>query len=346
MGNGLVTVLNLCPNDTPFHTALHQFSVSPHARRFDELYEVDMGSVLGEGKFSKVVMGRIRSTEQRLAIKLISLEDEASRRVTEEIVILRTLRGHPGVVQLIDCDVDEEELAEAPSGSVRQIRMALELCEGGELYERIQRRGRYPQEEAKVLVANLLDALAFIHAKGIMHRDLKLENILLCSKLSYTDAKISDFGLARTAPDFPRRLPRSTSICGSDFYLSPEVIRQEEYGREVDVWALGVIFYVLVSGQLPFYSKVLHKLYRQILERDLDMEEPVEVWGGVSQGCRDLLNRLLQARPGDRVTADQARAHPWLRNTRLADPGTSVSFGENHTHLTPAGGVLLQNGRY
>merc|ERR1711971_59203 len=125
----------------------------------------------------------------------------------------------------------------------------------------------------KVLIRNLLSALAFIHNKGIMHRDLKPENILLASKVSNTDIKISDFGLAKISKDYPRRLPRSHSICGSDFYLAPEVIKQEEYGREIDVRSVGVVCYVILSGSLPFFHNVLHKLYRQIVERDLSFPE-------------------------------------------------------------------------
>merc|ERR1719321_2503094 len=147
----------------------------------------------------------------------------------------------------------------------------------------------YPEMEAKTLVRNLLEAVAFIHSKGIMHRDLKPENILLASKISNTDLKISDFGLARMSRDFPHRLPRSHSICGSDFYLAPEVIKQEEYGREIDIWAVGIITYVLLSGSLPFFHNVLHKLYRQILERDLSF--PDRAWSGVSKGAQDFVVR-------------------------------------------------------
>jgi len=97
------------------------------------------------------------------------------------------------------------------------MRFVFELCEGGELYDRVQQRGFYPEQDAKILLRNLLDAIEYIHSKGIMHRDLKPENILLSSKTSDTDVKISDFGLAKVSKDYPRRLPRSHSICGSDF---------------------------------------------------------------------------------------------------------------------------------
>jgi serine/threonine protein kinase len=182
---------------------------------------------------------------------------------------------------------------------------------GGQLFDRIQQKQFYPEQEGKALMRNLLEAIAFIHSKGIMHRDLKPENILLSSKVSNTDIKISDFGLAKISKDYPRRLPRSHSICGSDFYLAPEVIKQEEYGREIDIWSVGVVCYVVLSGSLPFFHNVLHKLYRQIVERDLNF--PEAAWRSVAKGAQDFILRLLQVRPGDRLSAEQSLNHPWLR---------------------------------
>jgi len=139
--------------------------------------------------------------------------------------------------------------------------------------------------------------------------------------------KISDFGLARVSLDYPRKLPRANSICGSDFYLAPEVIKQEEYGREVDIWAIGVITYVLLSGSLPFFHQVLHKLYRQIVERDVGF--PEEAWRNVSKGALDFILRLLQVRASDRLSAEQSLGHPWLRGQ-----SSSSSFGSNYQELT------------
>jgi len=277
---------------------------------FDGTYEVDESNCLGTGKFAVVhICWRRDKPEKRYALKVINtrIGDMASlNRIREEINILQALGSHPGLVSLVDTD-------DSLAGS---IRLVLELCEGGELYDRIQQKQYYTEQEAKLCCQKLLEAVAFIHGRGIMHRDLKPENILLCSKVSNTNIKISDFGLAKISRDYPRRLPRSHSICGSDFYLAPEVIKQEEYGREIDIWALGVITYVLLSGSLPFFHNVLHKLYRQIVERDLSF--PEQAWKGVSKGALDFILRLLQVRAGDRLTADQALSHPWLRGTNAA----------------------------
>lgn len=311
MGNKLVT---LCPTD--FY----------EDEGFDNIYEVDEGNYIGTGKFAVVhLCWRRNQPEKRYALKVINTRvgDMTSlNRIREEITILQVLGNHQGMVSLIDVD-------ETLPGN---IRLVLELCEGGELYDRIQQKQYYPEHEAKICCRQLLEAVAYVHGKGIMHRDLKPENILLNSRVSNTDIKISDFGLAKMSRDYPRRLPRSHSICGSDFYLAPEVIKQEEYGREIDIWAVGVITYVLLSGSLPFFHNVLHKLYRQIVERDLSF--PEQAWKNVSKGALDFILRLLQVRAGDRLTADQGLSHPWLRGT---NSGTSFNSFDNQSQMMRAG---------
>eukprot|EP01067_Filipodium_phascolosomae_P000438 Filipodium_phascolosomae@DN1344_c0_g1_i2.p1 len=249
-------------------------------------------------------------------MKIIQAPDyQMLNRVREEISILRLLQGHPGVVQLID-------YAECDTEKGQEVRVVIEICEGGELYDRVQKKTCFPEQECKVLIRNLLEAVSFIHNKGVMHRDLKPENILLVHQEDSTQIKISDFGLARRSG---RGIPRSRSICGSDFYLAPEVIKQEEYGKEIDIWSVGVVTYVCLSGVLPFYHTVLHKLYRQIVERDLSF--PAPQWNKVSKGGQDFILRMLQTSSQDRLTAEQALQHPWLRS--ITSPGTS--FGELKT---------------
>jgi len=312
MGNKLVTTL--CPTEWIEEEV------------FDSVYEVDDANYIGTGKFAVVhLCWRRNQPEKRYALKVINTRvgDMASlSRIREEINILQILGNHPGMVSLVDVD-------ETLPGN---IRLVLELCEGGELYDRIQQKQYYPEHEAKVCCQQLLTAVAYVHSKGIMHRDLKPENILLASKVSNVDIKISDFGLAKMSRDYPRRLPRSHSICGSDFYLAPEVIKQEEYGREIDIWAVGVITYVLLSGSLPFFHNVLHKLYRQIVERDLSF--PEQAWKNVSKGALDFILRLLQVRAGDRLTADQGLSHPWLRGTNA---GSSFNSFETPNPMARSG---------
>jgi serine/threonine protein kinase len=314
MGNQVsFDVLTRCTPDS-FPSKILLFNTE---KSFEDRYEVDESHPIGTGKFSQVFLcwGR-NQPEERYALKVIDTlpDDQVSmNQIRDEINILRVLGDHPNIMQLVEVDAMEESNC---------IRLVTELCEGGELYDRIAQKQYYPEIEAKVLVSNLVDAVAYIHSKGIMHRDLKPENILLVSKLSDTDIKISDFGLAQMSKDFPNRLPRSNLVCGSDFYLAPELIKQEEYGREIDIWAVGVITYILLSGSLPFYHSALHKVYRQIMERDLSFPEPQ--WCKVSKGAQDFILRLLQIRAGDRLTGEQAVNHPWLRG--LTSPMNSFDM--------------------
>lgn len=312
MGNAIA----LCPTDVLYGDD-----------SFDAQYEVDDANYIGTGKFSVVQLcWRKYQPEKRYALKVINTrpdDHQSVNRIYEEINIMQSLGNHPAIIQLVDIDDSLQNT----------VRLVLELCEGGELYDRIQQKQFYPEQEAKILIKNLLSAVTFVHSKGIMHRDLKPENILLASKVSNTDIKISDFGLAKISKNFPHRLPRSHSICGSDFYLAPEVIKQEEYGREIDVWSAGVVAYVVLSGSLPFFHNVLHKLYRQIVERDLSF--PEQAWRSVAKGAQDFILRLLQVSPGDRLTAEQSLHHPWLRSAGKKEgsfgadwsgPGTPSNF--------------------
>lgn len=308
--------ISICPAD-----------FRPEDTSFDSEYEIDENQELGSGKFSTVYLcWRREQPEKRFALKVISTYagDHASlTRIYEEISIMKAIGTHPSIIQLLADD----------DSTPNTIRLVLELCEGGELYDRIQQKRFYSESDAKLLVKNLLEAVAFVHSRGIMHRDLKPENILLVSKVSNTDIKVSDFGLAKLSKDYPRRLPRSHSICGSDFYLAPEVIKQEEYGREIDIWAVGVVAFVVLSGSLPFYNTVLHKLYRQIVERDISFVD--SVWRNISAGAQDFILRMLQVRPGDRLTSEQGLMHPWLRGAASASPSFATSDSQSQrSHRT------------
>jgi serine/threonine protein kinase len=285
---------------------------------FDETWEVDDSQPIGKGKFSDVYScWRRNNPSKRYALKVIHLKHDDHQtltRIYEEIEIMKVLGNHPSLVQLVAVD-DSSDAA---------MRVVLELCEGGELYARIHQKQCYPENEAKLMLKQILEAIAYIHSKGIMHRDLKPENILLESKASNVDIKVSDFGLAKQSKDYPRRLPRSHSICGSDYYLAPEVIKQEEYGREIDIWSAGVIAFVVLSGSLPFFNVKLEKLYRAIIERDLQF--PAAQWNSVGKGAQDFILRLLQVRAGDRLTAEQALNHPWLRGVGTSEGGSFNSW--------------------
>lgn len=292
---------------------------STSGKSFDSKYEADSTETIGIGAFSQVFLcWRKDDPDCTYALKLIDIDAEAKgplKMIYEEIKIMQVLGSHPSIMHLEDVynELNEDR---------REIRMVLELCEGGDLLDRVHKKGFYPEDEAILLVSNVLRAITYIHSKGIMHRDVKPENVLLTSFESDTDVKISDFGLAKIEKNFPRVLPRSRSLCGSDLYLAPEVIKQQEYGREVDVWAVGVVTYGMLCGSLPFLHSDLQKVYAWIIAGDLKFSE--KQWANVSNNARHFIRSLMEVECIERLTAEEALDHPWLNGE-----GTPRSIGSD-----------------
>eukprot|EP00747_Dinoflagellata_sp_TGD_P148493 gnl/TRDRNA2_/TRDRNA2_176928_c3_seq15.p1 gnl/TRDRNA2_/TRDRNA2_176928_c3~~gnl/TRDRNA2_/TRDRNA2_176928_c3_seq15.p1 ORF type:complete len:323 (+),score=68.26 gnl/TRDRNA2_/TRDRNA2_176928_c3_seq15:56-1024(+) len=266
--------------------------------KITEFYDMDKKK-LGEGSYGTVCKATNKTTGVVRACKSISKAQMKNLdRFKQEIAIMK-MCDHPNILKLFESFEDH-----------RNIYLILELCSGGELFDRIKARGYYPEEEARKLLANLLNAVAFIHSKLVVHRDLKPENILMVSKSNHTDAKISDFGLAMISESDRQGPPRSTQSCGTDFYLAPEIIRREEYGSEVDMWSCGVVAYVVLCGSLPFFDSSLKKLYRAILTQAPRFSE--RPWKDVSGDAKDFISSLLQTQPLNRLTAEEALNHHWL----------------------------------
>eukprot|EP00415_Alexandrium_ostenfeldii_P002852 UN2852 len=196
-------------------------------------------------------------------------------------------------------------------------------------------KGHYEEDEGSQVVHQLLEAVDFMHGRGVMHRDLKLENVLLVSRDSDVDTKVCDFGIAKIAEPAPcvepptsdavmpltmqRGVPRSSSFKGSNLYLAPELIRQEEYGPEIDVWAVGVITYGLLAGALPFNSEAndMRELYTKIVYCDLRFTG--EVWEEKSRLSREFIESLLIVDPERRPKAKEAMGHKWCSQDEVCD---------------------------
>lgn len=272
-------------------------------RRFNATYELNErdGQLLGQGTFSTVHLCWKRGCpEIRFALKAVNTWDSRILLcLRSEIISLQLLEGHPRIVNLLD--VFE---------SFTSVRLILELCEGGDLFDRIKQKRWYAEQEAKVCCQNLFEALAYVHGKRIMHRDLKPENILLQSRTNDTDIKLSDFGLSQISVSPGGPSPRSRATVGSRFYQAPELIKQEEYGQEVDVWAAGVIAYCLLCGSLPFFHQEDEQLYQKILQQGLTF--PQQAWTQTSSQASTFIRRTLQARAENRPTADSLLHDAWL----------------------------------
>uniref|UniRef100_A0A8C2X5E8 calcium/calmodulin-dependent protein kinase n=1 Tax=Cyclopterus lumpus TaxID=8103 RepID=A0A8C2X5E8_CYCLU len=178
---------------------------------------------------------------------------------------------------------------------------------GGELFEDIVAREYYSEADASHCIQQILEAVLHCHQMGVVHRDLKPENLLLASKLKGAAVKLADFGLAIEVQGDQQAW---FGFAGTPGYLSPEVLRKDAYGKPVDMWACGVILYILLVGYPPFWDEDQHRLYQQIKAGAYDFPSPE--WDTVTPEAKDLINKMLTINPAKRVTATDALKHPWI----------------------------------
>ncbi|KHN47935.1 CDPK-related protein kinase [Glycine soja] len=272
------------------------------SKQFEHKFEV--GDEVGRGHFgytcaAKLLKGNLKG--QHVAVKVIpkakmttaiAIED-----VRREVKILRALTGHKNLIQFHDAYEDSDN-----------VYIVMELCEGGELLDRIlSRSGKYTEEDAKAVMIQILNVVAFCHLQGVVHRDLKPENFLFTSKDENSLLKAIDFGLS----DFVKPDERLNDIVGSAYYVAPEVLHRA-YSTEADVWSVGVIAYILLCGSRPFWARTESGIFRAVLKADPSFDEPP--WPSLSDEAKDFVKRLLNKDPRKRMTAAQALGHPWIKN--------------------------------
>uniref|UniRef100_A0A670Z2M6 calcium/calmodulin-dependent protein kinase n=2 Tax=Elapidae TaxID=8602 RepID=A0A670Z2M6_PSETE len=183
----------------------------------------------------------------------------------------------------------------------------MEMVTGGELFEDIVAREYYSEADASHCIQQILEAVLHCHQMGVVHRDLKPENLLLASKCKGAAVKLADFGLAIEVQGDQQAW---FGFAGTPGYLSPEVLRKEAYGKPVDIWACGVILYILLVGYPPFWDEDQHKLYQQIKAGAYDFPSPE--WDTVTPEAKNLINQMLTINPAKRITAHEALKHPWV----------------------------------
>ncbi|XP_010122279.1 PREDICTED: calcium/calmodulin-dependent protein kinase type II subunit gamma-like, partial [Chlamydotis macqueenii] len=217
------------------------------------------------------------------------------QKLEREARICRLLK-HPNIVRLHD-SISEESFH----------YLVFDLVTGGELFEDIVAREYYSEADASHCIHQILESVNHIHQHDIVHRDLKPENLLLASKCKGAAVKLADFGLAIEVQGEQQAW---FGFAGTPGYLSPEVLRKDPYGKPVDIWACGVILYILLVGYPPFWDEDQHKLYQQIKAGAYDFPSPE--WDTVTPEAKNLINQMLTINPAKRITADQALKHPWV----------------------------------
>jgi serine/threonine protein kinase len=290
-------------------------------RRVEQYY--DIRDTLGTGTCGEVKRAICRKTGHAFAIKMIPLaknrlspksnQKEELAALQAEASILQALH-HPYIVQLADVFFHHDSTDATPT-----LYLVMELMSGGDLFDRIVDKGRYTEVESRRTMRRLLNAIYYLHEiKSLVHRDLKPENILCMSRTNDVNIKLTDFGLAKSVTQEGLK-----TFCGTPQYFAPEVLRRNytiagkgRYGKEADMWSLGVILYILLSGTPPFdISNLMDSMGHEI-------QFPPAIWKGISQAARDFVTQLLVTDPMKRISVIDACDHAWLQ----------CVDGDSHTH--------------
>ena len=267
----------------------------------EEFY--DNIKTLGEGAFGLVYLGKHKISGVERAIKNINkdranLTREEEKTLIKEINIIKTL-DHPNIMKVY-------EYFNTPDC----FSIVSELCTGGELFKKIENNA-LSENVGKYVMKQLLSAVAFCHKNGIIHRDLKPENILLEeeeeARKEYFTIKVIDFGTAGKK----QKGQKYNEVIGTPFYIAPEVLNNN-YDEKCDLWSCGVILYVMLSGEPPFYGENDDEIYSQILTADVKFDQ--NIWEDISEEAKDLIRKLLVKNQKNRLSAVEALSHPWIQN--------------------------------
>ncbi|KAJ1268893.1 hypothetical protein BS78_07G167900 [Paspalum vaginatum] len=252
--------------------------------------EYDLGEEIGHGKFGSVRVCRARAAgEQEFACK--ALPKSGGDTAHREVEIMQHLSGHPGVVTLRAVFEDADAFY-----------LVMELCRGGRLLDEVAREGRLSERRAATVVSDLMAVLKYCHEMGVVHRDVKPENVLLTKD---GRLKLADFGLAVRVADGQQL----SGVAGSPAYVAPEVLLGN-YSQKVDIWAAGVLLHVLLMGTLPFQGNSVKAIFDAIKTSELDFHS--SQWASVSLLARDLISRMLDRDISSRFNAEDVLCHPWV----------------------------------
>ncbi|KAI1097845.1 calcium/calmodulin-dependent protein kinase type I [Jackrogersella minutella] len=269
-----------------------------------------VGKTLGAGSYSVVKECVHIDTGRYYAAKVINKRLMAGREhmVRNEIAVLKKVSmGHQNILTLVDY-----------FETMNNLYLVTDLALGGELFDRICRKGSYYESDAADLIRATLSAVAYLHDHGIVHRDLKPENLLFRTPEDNADLLIADFGLSRIMDE--EQFHVLTTTCGTPGYMAPEIFKKTGHGKPVDIWAMGVITYFLLCGYTPFDRDTDFEEMQAILNADYSFQ-PAEYWRGVSDHAKDFIRRCLTVDPNKRMTAHEALSHAFVADYSLGGDG-------------------------
>mmetsp|Transcript_18315 Transcript_18315/g.53410 ORF Transcript_18315/g.53410 Transcript_18315/m.53410 type:complete len:319 (+) Transcript_18315:62-1018(+) len=276
-----------------------------------ELEDYEIGKELGSGHFSRVKLATRKADGLKCAIKIMKKPAPGKKvQFDTEVEIMRRI-DHPTIVKLFEVFETDDK-----------VYLVMELLTGGELFDRIVDVGHFTEKDAASMTKKLISAIKYMHELGVVHRDLKPENMLMSDETKDAIVKITDFGLSKITDGHSVLMK---TPCGTPGYIAPEVLHMKGYGKEVDMWSVGVIVYILLCGFPPFYADNDAQLFQQIKAGKYEFLRPY--WDPVSPMAKEFVSKLLVVDPKRRLTAEAALDHPWLA-------GEAEPSSENLTYVT------------
>lgn len=281
-------------------------------RQIEDIYE--FGEVLGKGSFGVVKEARNRETGCVWAIKAVNKEKagtSAVKLLEREVLIMKKI-DHEHLIHL-------EEIYETS----KRMYLVMELCDAGGIQKLLERKTRFSEKETWTVIKQLAHAVAYLHDQYIVHRDLKLENILLSQPVGneLLNIKLTDFGLSFVKGGVGSD-SMMQSVCGTPIYMAPEVIDDLGYSQQCDIWSIGVIMFTLLTGRPPFVAETEEKLYELIKKGIVDFSDPC--WETCHESAKNLLLGMLKVDPAHRKTAKEILNHPWITGDQNASETSNV----------------------
>ncbi|CAD8132757.1 unnamed protein product [Paramecium octaurelia] len=295
-----------------------QWFILSHQGKIEQFYDINLKKVIGSGTYGSVVKATLKGTKNQRAVKVIPKSKVKNPdRFKKEIDILRQL-DHPNIIKLYETFEDQ-----------RNVYLVMELCEGGELFDRIMDKGCFSEYEAYEIFLQIMQALNYCHSNSICHRDLKPENFLFLTKADDSPIKVIDFGLSTlfedpvTSKQTGQKLTMKTKA-GTPYYISPEVLKGS-YDELCDIWSAGVILYILLSGVPPFYGDSDPEILDAVQKGEYTTDIPE--LKAVSESAKDLIRHMI-TQPSMRYKASQVLKHKWMIESNKPTKQLKLNFAQ------------------
>ena len=292
------TRIYYCKDEKEYNVWFEKLKIATGYTNLLDIYEVK--NKLGSGKFGLVKLGIEKKTGQKVAIKIMkksSMDSSDLELVRTEIEILKICQ-HPNIIRLYNVFENADYMY-----------IIMEYCSGGDLFSFLENRNfRILEKRASTIIHKMATAVYYMHSFGVAHRDLKPENVLMTSDDDDGDIRILDFGLSKILGPYEK----CDEPYGTLTYCAPEIIVDEPYSKAVDLWSLGIMTYLMVSGKLPFNSEDENEIARQVVYDEPDyIRNPV--WKSITPECKDFIKRLLEKDQNKRMTIKEALEHKWIK---------------------------------